>query len=65
MRRLIFLAFILFLTSGPSLVAQDVRYNFDSKADFTKFKTYRIPSTAWAWALWSVPSRQCETKGEN
>ena len=27
--------------SGPSLVAQDVRYNFDSKADFTKFKTYK------------------------
>ena len=23
------------------LVAQDVRYNFDSKADFTKFKTYK------------------------
>ena len=41
MRRLIFLAFILFLMSGPSLVAQDVRYNFDSKADFTKFKTYK------------------------
>jgi hypothetical protein len=41
MRRLIFLAFILFLMSGPSLVAQDVRYNFDSKADFSKFKTYK------------------------
>ena len=41
MRRLIFLAFILFLTSGPSLLAQDVRYNFDSKADFSKFKTYK------------------------
>jgi hypothetical protein len=27
--------------SGPSLVAQDVRYNFDSKADFNKFKTYK------------------------
>jgi hypothetical protein len=27
--------------SGPSLVAQDVRYNFDSKADFSKFKTYK------------------------
>jgi hypothetical protein len=38
MRRLIFLAFILLLMSGPSLVAQDVRYNFDSKADFTTFK---------------------------
>jgi hypothetical protein len=26
--------------SGPSLVAQDVRYKLHSKADFTKFKTY-------------------------
>ena len=41
MKRLIFLAFILFLGSGSTLVAQDVRYNFDSKADFTTFKTYK------------------------
>jgi hypothetical protein len=41
MKRLIFLAFILFLGTGSTLVAQDVRYNFDSKADFTTFKTYK------------------------
>jgi hypothetical protein len=41
MRRLMFLAFTLFLMSGSSLMAQDVRYNFDSKADFSKFKTYK------------------------
>jgi hypothetical protein len=41
MKRLIFLAFVFFLVSGSSLVAQEVRYNFDSKADFTKFKTYK------------------------
>jgi hypothetical protein len=40
MKKLIFLA-CMFLTSGASLVAQDVRYNFDSKADFTTFKTYK------------------------
>jgi len=40
-RRLIFLACMLFLMSGSFLMAQDVRYNFDSKADFTKFKTYK------------------------
>lgn len=26
---------------GGAAVAQDVRYNFDQKADFTRFKTYR------------------------
>jgi len=41
MKRLIFLACMLFLMSGSSLMAQDVRYNFDSKADFTTFKTYK------------------------
>jgi Domain of unknown function (DUF4136) len=41
MRRLIFFWFILFLMSGSLLVAQDVRYNFDRKADFNKFKTYK------------------------
>jgi hypothetical protein len=41
MRRLIVFAFILFLMSGSLLVAQDVRYNYDRKADFSKFKTYK------------------------
>src|SRR6516162_6818322 len=41
MRRLIFFGFILFLLSGSLLVAQDVRYNYDRKADFSKFKTYK------------------------
>jgi hypothetical protein len=41
MRRLILLACMLCLMSGSDLMAQDVRYNFDSKADFTKFKTYK------------------------
>jgi len=29
------------LITASSLFAQDVRYNFDKNADFTKFKTYR------------------------
>jgi Domain of unknown function (DUF4136) len=41
MKRLIFMAFVLFLMSGAFLMAQDVRYNFDSKADFSSFKTYK------------------------
>ncbi len=42
MKRLIFLAFIVILLSGSSLVAQDVRYNFDSKADFAQFKNLQV-----------------------
>ena len=41
MRRLIVFGFILFLMSGSLLFAQDVRYNYDRQADFSKFKTYK------------------------
>ncbi len=41
MRRLIVFGFILFLMSGSLLFAQDVRYNYDRKADFSKFKTFK------------------------
>src|SRR5271169_1252228 len=40
MKRLILLAFVLFVGLG-SLRAQDVRYNFDSSANFAAFKTYK------------------------
>lgn len=41
MKKLILLALVLFLASVSSVQAQDVRYNFDSKADFSAFKTYK------------------------
>jgi hypothetical protein len=43
MRRLftLTLALGLVLAGAGTLFAQDVRYNFDNKADFTKFKTYK------------------------
>ena len=42
MRRLWFvLASVLVLAGARSASAQDVRYNFDKEADFTKFKTYK------------------------
>ena len=41
MKRLILLAFVSFFISTNWVVAQDVRYNFDNKADFTAFKTYK------------------------
>ncbi len=33
--------FLLVLSAGATLLAQDVRYDFDSSADFSKYKTYR------------------------
>jgi len=42
MRRVGFvLASVLLLAGARSASAQDVRYNFDKEADFTKFKTYK------------------------
>jgi hypothetical protein len=40
MRKAVFLA-TAFLLVASFASAQDVSYNFDQKADFTKFKTYR------------------------
>jgi len=31
----------VFLAAGSSLVAQDVRYNFDKSQDVSRFKTYK------------------------
>ena len=41
MKKLILMAFVSFLMSTSWMAAQDVRYNFDNKADFTTFKTYK------------------------
>jgi hypothetical protein len=40
MKKLIFLAFAILLANVTGAAAQDVRYNFDNKADFSKHKTY-------------------------
>jgi Domain of unknown function (DUF4136) len=40
MKKLIVLTFVSFVMSVTSAGAQDVRYNFDSQADFSAFKTY-------------------------
>jgi hypothetical protein len=41
MKKFAFFSTILLLLSASSAVAQDVRYNFDKNADFSKFKTYK------------------------
>ena len=41
MRKILLLSAALLLGSVAASFGQDVRYNFDSKADFSKFKTYK------------------------
>ena len=41
MTRLLALSLFVSLASAGTALAQDVRYNFDSSADFSKFKTYK------------------------
>jgi hypothetical protein len=41
MKRTAFVSVALFLLAASTAVAQDVRYNFDKEADFSKFKTYK------------------------
>src|SRR5262245_52466007 len=41
MKKLLPLALFFLLTGVTSAVAQDVRYNFDSQANFASFKTYK------------------------
>lgn len=41
MKRLVFLTSVCFLLIAARVFGQDVRYNFDNKADFSKFKTYK------------------------
>src|ERR1700758_3386445 len=41
MKRLFVLSVVTLLLTAGSLVAQDVRYNFDRNTDFSKFKTYK------------------------
>ena len=41
MKRFLSLSFVLLLLVAGASLAQDVRYNFDKSADFSKFKTYK------------------------
>lgn len=41
MTRIVFFAMAIVLFAGGSTLGQDVRYNFDKNADFSKYKTYK------------------------
>jgi hypothetical protein len=58
MKRLSLLAIALFVFGVSTAVAQDVRYNFDASADFTKFKTYKWVSIKNANQVDELTARQ-------
>jgi uncharacterized protein DUF4136 len=41
MKKTLFISMVGLLLAASSAVGQDVRYNFDKNADFSKFKTYK------------------------
>jgi len=41
MRRLMLCGLVSLVVGLPALLGQDVRYNFDRKTDFSRFKTYK------------------------
>ncbi len=41
MKKLLILLFLSLLFAATATLSQDVRYNFDRKTDFSKFKTYK------------------------
>lgn len=41
MKKLLLAALAMLLVAASTALAQDVRYNFDKSADFSKFKTYK------------------------
>ena len=41
MKKAVIFALVLAFASATSAIAQDIRYNFDKQADFSKFKTFK------------------------
>src|SRR5262249_4072714 len=58
MKRLFLLPFVLLLAGSATAAAQDVRYNFDSKANFASFKTYKWVTIKGAQKLSDLAERQ-------
>jgi hypothetical protein len=71
MKRLILLTVALFLSGGGSVLAQDVRYDFDKDKDFSNYKTYKWvlikgadqPDDLTAKKLTSAIDAELATKG--
>jgi Domain of unknown function (DUF4136) len=58
MKRLFFLALLLFMVGANSVIAQEVTYNYDQGADFSKFKTYKWVSIKNAEQVDDITARQ-------
>lgn len=58
MRRVSILTLLLLIVGVSAVVAQDVTYNFDQDADFSKFKTYKWVSIKNAQQVDDITARQ-------
>ena len=58
MKKLTFLASLLFLMGASSVLAQDVRYDFDRDKDFSKYKTYKWVSIKGADQVDDLTTKQ-------
>ena len=58
MRRILFVLFILLGLGLSGVSAQDVTYNYDQDADFSKFKTYKWVSIKNAQQVDDITARQ-------
>jgi hypothetical protein len=58
MKKLLFALLALFVLAAGSALAQDIRYNFDKNADFSKFKTYRWVDLKGAEKLDTLTDKQ-------
>jgi hypothetical protein len=64
MRKALGLSLLLLVTTAGSALAQDVRYNFDSSANFAAFKTYKWVTIKGATQLSDLPDRQIKAAVE-
>jgi hypothetical protein len=58
MRRILFGTLVLLVIALGSAFGQDVRYNFDKKTDFSKFKTYKWVQLKGAEKLDDITDKQ-------
>ncbi len=58
MKRFLVLPLMMLLVGGGNAFAQDVRYNFDSSANFAAFKTYKWVTLKGATPLSDLVDRQ-------
>jgi Domain of unknown function (DUF4136) len=65
MKRLLQGSMLMLLLGATVALAQDVRYNFDKSADFTKYKTYKFVPIKGATEVNDIVDKQIKTEIES